>query len=164
MSFPSGPAAPTEWPGHLELRLIASKTDQAGTSAPIVVGAEFAVKAMWRWLHYLQPAASSNQYLFALPGEQCPPSAAALIAWLREGLSDAGHTGITITGKCFRRGANSALVANNASIGESMAMGRWASAAMVGVYASSAAKRQRRIAASAALQPSAAEVAAAARQ
>ena len=138
LPFPTGPEAPTVWPGHLELQLTASKTDQAGAFGPVVIGAPFAIEALWRWLHYLQPAAGSQQFLFALPREEAPPSVTVLLEWLREGLKDAGHVGIHVTGKCFRRGANSALVAGNAPIAESMALGRWASPAMVGVYASEA--------------------------
>jgi integrase len=67
-----------------------------------------------------------------------------------------------LTGKAFRRGGASGMLQGGASIPEIMTAGRWRSPAMVGVYASAEAQRRSIVAASRAMDPSAASAAAAA--
>jgi hypothetical protein len=63
--------------------------------------------------------------------------------YLKDTLESLGHGRPHITGKAFRRGGASALVASNTPAAAAAAAGRWKSLAMPLVYANHAAKQSQ---------------------
>ena len=139
-------------PDHFVVQLFDTKADQHGTNPPHAVAAPLAVAAMWRWMiarrSLARTAAASSSsgttpdFLFALPGT----SAIALpqvVTYLQDLLESRGHGRPHITGKSFRRGGASDLVAANVPADAAAAAGRWKSAAMPLVYANRVAKQSQ---------------------
>lgn len=136
-------------PDHLELNLLDTKADQLGANPPLRVATPLAVEAVWRWmlarrnLHRASPSPGNvPQYIFALPGED-PLTLRTLVRFLQDCLEKAGHGRPRITGKAFRRGGASAVVAANLPASVAAAAGRWASPHMPLVYASQEAKQRQ---------------------
>ena len=135
-----------ELPYSFTIRLEITKTKQGGEPEPVEIPAPSAVKALWHWVHRrrdLHPSPDDVQ-LFRIPRQQ-PLSVAKLTSRIEEAIGQLTGSVPHLTGKTFRRGAASSLVAGGADIPTILAAGRWAgtSGAMVGIYSSSQAKRQR---------------------
>lgn len=147
------PEGSSDTPDHLELHLGATKADQAGKNPPVRIAARMAVQAMWRWMivrRAMIRTSGPSQFLFAVPG-QAPIQLKAVVSFLQEWFAHQGHGRPRITGKCFRRGGASALVAGNVPEAAAAAAGRWRAPAMVQLYASRESKREQAIAISRAM-------------
>jgi hypothetical protein len=147
-------------PDSYTIALGQTKTDQLGKRRPKVVAAAPAVQALWRWCHLRQSLGSSSPLLFACDGVP-PLTLRQLLSAITKALVALGYNNPKVTGKCFRRGGASALVAQGISNEDVARVADWHSSSMVNIYASSEAKEARRIATSRLLAP-AAPVAAAA--
>ena len=130
-------------PDRFALDLGASKTDQLSRNPPHVVATPLAVEAMWRWLHLRRQGDAYGPELFRPAGRVGQPLAlTTLLSWLTDGLSTLGYGSVKLTGKCFRQGGASGLVAAGLAPEQVAARGRWKSLAMPAVYANAASKRQ----------------------
>lgn len=147
-------------PDRFTLNLGPTKADQLAQNAPVTIAAPMCVKALWYWLHIQRNLATPQQsqggtppeYVFAIPG-QPPLSQAHLLKTLREWLTPVIGSSFLLTGRCFRRGGASELVATGAPIPDIMSAGRWKSAAMVNVYSAQSAKEQRAVSQSRSMDP-----------
>ena len=99
-----------------------------------------AVDALWRWFGMRPP--STDPHLFRLPGES-PLSIASLTESIANACRADGLGEIEITGKCFRRGGCSDMVAAGFTTAQIQTVGRWQSSAMVNTYADPASRRAR---------------------
>jgi hypothetical protein len=141
-------------PDHFTIALGPSKADQQGLNPPIAVAARPAVHALWVWMHRrrdLCPRDDEPQ-LFRMPGK--PPMR---ISELMDAIADAcvqsGRPRPHLSGRAFRRGGASSLMAGGAARPDIRAAGRWRSESMPEVYASRQAKAERALAASRAMAP-----------
>ena len=143
-------------PQRVQLTLGATKADQLGTNAPIVIDARLCVEAIWRWMHRRLAFSGEVQAgpVFRLPGQR-PLSIRTLLDALTAALRVVDpHIVHHLTGRCFRRGGASALVQAGASTSDIMQAGRWRSPAMVRTYAEPGVMRAREEAAAAGVQSS----------
>lgn len=145
-------------PHHFELRLGATKADQAGENAPIVVAAAPAVRALWMWIHMrcdLRPLGHMGPFIFLDPEGGVFLTEANLCRQLTVWGKQAGVIRLhqAFKGRSFRRGGAAQLMQSGASIPDMQAAGRWASAAMPSLYAGSDAIRQRRMLVSKSMAP-----------
>ena len=98
---------------------------------------------MWRWLVLRRQGDAYGPELFRPAGRKgAPLSLATLLGWLTDGLTSLGYSSVKLTGKCFRRGGASALVAAGLGPEQVAPRGRWKSLSMPAVYANAASKRQ----------------------
>jgi hypothetical protein len=149
------PAAADAPPHHFAIALGGTKADPLGTNPDHIVAARPAVVSLWRWM--IERAAAdrrsvalgfeSDPWLFNLPRDRTL-TLPSLVRFLQDWLEAMGHGRPKIAGRAFRRGGASGMVAAGASRPDTMAAGRWRSAAMVDVYTNRAAKRQALITAS----------------
>jgi hypothetical protein len=148
-------------PSYFTVQLFISKTVQFRQSDPHPIAARAAVQAMWIWMHTRRAlvgqlcTAPWDGRLFHIPHEK-RLSQRRLIAVLEAAAFASTGERCRFTGKSFRRGGASALMAAGASSSDMQAAGRWRSAAMPGVYATSQSKRERMLAVSSQLMGSAA--------
>jgi hypothetical protein len=142
--LPHGSASAT--PDHAVLVLGYTKTNQTRPERR-PVGATWAVEVLWRWC-CRNAALPSDRPLFSHGGARLTPM--MLIGHLRRAVRAAGYANAdAITGKCFRRGASTALA--EACVPESdIAHVAWAAGSAVPLahYASSGANHVRRLAVS----------------
>jgi hypothetical protein len=129
-------------PVRLVIRLDATKADQDALNPPHEITAASAVSAMWRWCNRRLVIGAQGPQLFRMPGER-PLSIRTLCDRLQEAAARAGLGTTRITGRCFRRGGCSELVAAGAPQETIQRAGRWKSAAMVRTYADAAALARR---------------------
>jgi hypothetical protein len=138
-------------PSLVRVRLGATKADQAGANAPLVIRARAAVEALWRWSRrrLAYSAATQAGPLFRVEGQR-PLSIRALLDRLQTAMRavDPAWDG-RLTGRCFRRGGASELVRDGASLEEIQQAGRWLSPAMVYTYSDVGAVQARAASASA---------------
>lgn len=133
----------TPIPDRFTIDLGASKSDQLARAPPHIVATPLAVEAMWRWLFLRRQGDAYGPELFRPAGRKgAPLSLASLLGWLTDGLTSLGYDSVKLTGKCFRRGGASALVAAGHGPEQVAARGRWKSLSMPAVYANAASKRQ----------------------
>lgn len=142
-------------PDHFTIALGPTKADQQGLNPPIAVAARPAVLALWVWMHRrrdLALAKPSEPQLFCVPG-----FAALRLPELTEAIADAcvasGRPRPHLSGRAFRRGGASGLMAGGAARPDMRRAGRWRSNAMPEVYASAEAKAERALEASRAMAP-----------
>ena len=142
MFEPSVDGAP---PARYSINLGSTKADQMGTNAPVLVANTSAVLAMWEWMR------SSSGRLDAplFVRNKRPLASTFLLKYLRGLLGLAGIPFVKLTGKTFRRGGASHLLASGATRSDIAAMGRWKTFTMIEVY-SSAESKEARIASAAA--------------
>lgn len=133
-------------PDRAALALGPTKADQLATNAPVLISSPLAVKALWTWLHLRRDLGGSDTcpvFRVPLPGEH-QLSVKELCEHLSQWIGLAHNTAPPhVTGRCFRRGGASSLVAAGATRSETMQAGRWLSQAMPDVYASAEAKQAR---------------------
>lgn len=141
-------------PDRFAIRLGATKTDAAGSAPPRVIAAPPAVNALWRWFHARRDEGAAGPLLFHARGES-PLQMPQLLDYLELHRAAAGAGDGRLTGKTFRRGGASALVAGNVPRADAAAAGGWRSESMLEVYANQAAKNQRAIAVSRSMAPGA---------
>ncbi|MDR3403682.1 MAG: tyrosine-type recombinase/integrase [Chthoniobacter sp.] len=132
-------------PAHFTIRLGRTKTDQRALKAPKVVANPQAVSALWRWMSVRAAYCIDSPLLFADTAGQALAQAVLLRA-LGVALRSIGNTTDRITGKSFRRGGASALVAAGLSDSAVAAVGGWASVGMVQVYSDADSRAARLIA------------------
>lgn len=142
-------------PDRYTIALGQTKTDQFGKRLPKVVAASPAVSALWRWCHLRRDLGDSSPLLFAYDGA-IPLSMSTLLRAIEKALVALGYDKPKVTGKCFRRGGASSLVAQGLSNEDVARVGDWHSSRMVNIYSSDEAKEARRIASSRLLAPAAA--------
>ena len=132
-------------PDRFALSLGATKADQLAKNPPLVIGAGFAVWALWQWMHIRRAAGHSPHDPLFIYHAGRPLSCSALLAWLTAQLADARllPAGTVLKGRSFRRGGASAMLEAGADISSIMTQGRWKSAAMVDTYSDAASKRAR---------------------
>jgi len=135
-------------PSHYTVQLFESKCDQGGTNAPHPISEPSAVLAMWVWMHTRRtlPWPQWPSALFQLPGRTALRMR-ELTDVLQQAVLAVKRERWRFTGKSFRRGGASALMASGASGPDMQNAGRWKSAAMPGTYASAQSKQQRMLAA-----------------
>lgn len=139
-------------PDRFTIKIGPSKTDPAGIAPPRVVAAYPAVAALWRWVHARRDEGAAGPLLFHARGE--PPLIMPRLLSYLELHRTAAHAGNgRLTGKTFRRGAASAVIASNVPRADAAAAGGWRSESMLEVYANQIAKTQRAIAVSRAMAP-----------
>jgi len=141
-------------PDRFDISLGASKADQSARNAPCIIAAPICVRAVWQWAHARRDRGHHpHEPLFVRPDGQAlsrPQLLQQLTIWLTPLLGAAPK----LTGKAFRRGGASGMLAGGASVPAIMQAGRWKSAAMVGVYSSAESQRVRAAMESRALDPS----------
>lgn len=150
------PLSGEDIPDRFEIALGVTKADQRATNAPHPVAAAPAVRALWTWMHMRRdrgPAEGSE--LFRVPGEQ-PLSVAELCSTLEAALKQLTGTPHKVTGKAFRMGGATSLMADRAPRDVMMAAGRWASDRMPEVYATIQSQRLRQMDFSRGMAPAAA--------
>lgn len=147
--MPSGvrPDADGWMPDYFSVTLFEQKTVQAGAAmasqpAAHPIGDRRAVWAMWQWMHTRRDAGPIQDALFQLPGKR-PLSTRRLLEVLEVAALGAFAQRMRFTGKSFRRGGASALMAAGASVPTMQEAGRWRSHAMPDRYANTQAKRER---------------------
>lgn len=129
-------------PSMAELTLGATKTDQlAESSEPIIIAAEIAVSALWRWSHMRDSIPAFGPTLFA--AKLAFPRIADFI---KDYLEQIGLGRPHLTGKCFRRGGASGMTESGAARADIAAHGRWKSVQMVETYSNEQSKKARAIA------------------
>ena len=141
------PTPPDQWPDYYRIRLGSTKADPLRKNEPVHVLERPAVQAMWRWMQWRAsyPAGMPPE-LFCLPDES-PLTLAGVTSFVQDWFSDHGRGRPVITGKAFRRGGASSLLAAGLPRADVAERGRWRSVDMVDTYASREAKRTRAIAA-----------------
>jgi hypothetical protein len=133
-------------PDRVALDLGATKADQFAENPPLVIAAAPAVQALWRWMHLRRDLGGADGPVFTVPHGEGPLSCKDLCAHVRDWVSIA--TGVLVpkvTGRTFRRGGASAMLASGATRPDIQEAGRWRSPAMVDVYSSASAKRERAV-------------------
>ena len=141
-------------PDHFTIALGPTKADQQGLNPPIAVAAQPAVLALWVWMHKRRdrgPGADCPQ-LFSNPGFG-PLRLFELTGALADACVESGRERPHITGRAFRRGGASGLMAGGAARPAIRAAGRWRSDAMGEIYASRQSKAERALEASRAMAP-----------
>lgn len=141
-------------PDHFTIALGPTKADQQGLNPPIAVAAQPAVHALWLWMHARRdrgPGADHPQ-LFSNPGFG-PLRLFELTAAIADACVESGRERPHITGRAFRRGGASGLMAGGAARPAIRAAGRWRSDAMGEIYASRQSKAERALEASRAMAP-----------
>lgn len=128
-------------PDRFSIDLGATKTDQAGRNAPKVCSVPSAVRALWEWSLVRLQRAETSPLLFALDGT--PLLMKQLLSDLQELHERQGLGPARFTGKSFRRGGNSGAAAAGLSIADLQARGGWRNPAMVSVYTTAEAQRER---------------------
>ena len=128
-------------PDHFSIDLGATKTDQAGRNPPKVCAVPSAVRAIWEWAIQRHHRAEPSPLFFALDG--LPLLMPELLFELERIHELQGLGPVRFTGKCFRRGGNSSAAAAGLPLSDLQARGGWASSAMVNVYTTAEAKRER---------------------
>lgn len=129
---------------HFTIALGATKADQAGRNKPKVVAARPAVQAIWRWLQLRHKVGVDSPALFCLP--HCIPlTHAQLRTYLQDVLESMGRGRPHISGKAFRRGGASGLLAAGEQREDAAALGHWKNERMLEIYANTLAKEKRQI-------------------
>src|SRR5690606_38348736 len=123
-----------------------------GQSPPRVVAARMAVEALWRRMRLRVEIGAEGPELFRAPGEQPLPTT-KLLDFLCDWLQATGHGRVHLTGKAFRRGGASGLIAGGVPRADAAAAGGWKSLAMLDTYASTQAKKERAVAVSRGMAP-----------
>jgi site-specific recombinase XerD len=144
-----------ELPDRFEIQLGVTKTHQDGETEPVTVAGAPAVEAVWQWLHMrrdLHPK-KHEQQLFRVPGSPVL-SCAALTSALARAVEQATGERQRLTGKSFRKGGASSLLAAGADRDDIKKAGRWNSGSMIEVYADRQAKQQRKAEVSRSMAPS----------
>ena len=139
-------------PGYLEVVLGATKTDAAGRLAPKVCAHRQTVNAVWRWACERLQIAEISCFFFSTlrgPKREIGVLRASTVLRALEHAHEAQQLGTArFTGKCFRRGLTSELMARGAPAADVQLLGGWKSAGMPAVYTSSEARFQRTVAVS----------------
>lgn len=147
---PSGGAPAV--PDRFEIALGATKTSQLGGGPARIVAARPAVQALWRWMCLREAIGADGPELFRAP-KQRALATTELLAFLCEWLRATGHGAVHLTGKAFRRGGASGLIAGGVPRADAAAAGGWKSLAMLDTYASAQAKKERAAAVSRGMAP-----------
>jgi hypothetical protein len=137
----SGTAAVGRIAQIVEVNLGRTKTDQHARKPPKVIAAPQAVEALTRWAQ-VRAAFAPSSLFFADEGGK-PLAQAHLLRLIRVAMGAIGRGSETISGKSFRRGGASALVAQGLSNADAAEVGGWATSDMLDTYASAEAKRAR---------------------
>ena len=161
-------------PARFTIRFGETKTDQAGGNTSKHIAAEPAVHALWTWMNHRSMLSQQNQaerkpasspHLWMNPADQNPSTLKpvlmrkdSLFRFLEQWLEVIGYPDASITGKSFRRGGASALIESGAARPDVQGAGGWASASMMDVYSSEAAKLARTLKVSAGMAPAAASL------
>jgi len=133
-------------PDRFSLWLGATKADQLAENPPTVIAAAPAVQALWRWMHLRRDLGGEDGPVFAVPGGSGQLSQAELCRYLGEWIAVATDGTVPkVTGRTFRRGGTSSMLASGAARADIQKQGRWKTASMVDVYSSAAAKQARAI-------------------
>jgi hypothetical protein len=149
------------FPDRFDFALGPTKADQLAKNGRVIIAAPMCVQAVWRWMHARRARGHEPQEpLFVRPDRQAL-SRAQLLKQLKVWLTPILGVEPVLTGKCFRRGGASGMLASGAGVPAIMRAGRWKSAAMVGVYSSAESQRVRAADESRALDPTAVSAAAA---
>lgn len=130
-------------PDRFTISLGPTKTDQLGHNPPLPIAAAPAVRAMWQWMHMRSRLGLRDaDPLFALPG-QPPLSCRALLTHIDSWIAASGRVNARVSGKSFRRGGASALMAAGASTSDVATAGRWKTQHMAERYTSDASQLAR---------------------
>ena len=132
---------PADTPDRFSIDLGVTKSDQHGKRKPKVCSVPAAVSALWKWSIIRYNLGGARPELFALDGavvSQRRVLSELIAAHKAQGLGVA-----RFTGKSFRRGGTSGLVARGLPIADVRAAAGWRSDAMVGVYTIEEAAQQR---------------------
>jgi hypothetical protein len=148
-------------PDRVAVALGVTKADQLARNGRLVIAAPMAVRALWVWCHARRDAGHAPQAPLFVWRNGRPLSCSRLLSQLTVWLQPELGPNARLTGRCFRRGGASAMLAGGADIPAIMQAGRWRSSAMVGVYSAASAKLERAVAESRAMDPLAAAAAAA---
>lgn len=138
-----------ELPSHYLVALESTKADQLATNPPTPIAAPVAVRAMWRWRQW-QAKEARTRPESALFFHVHDLTQAHLFEWITRIFVELGEGEPHLTGKSFRRGAASDLVAT-CPLTDAALITRHASLSMPLVYASSESKQERAIAISRAM-------------
>lgn len=150
--LPPGSAISTHAvPDHYTINLGGTKADQFGTNAPSIVSSATSVRALWVWVHLRRDALTTSPILFIHQG--VPVTTNSIVAYLTRLLTQSGVVNPRVTGRTFRRGGASHLVAHGVPRADIAAMGRWKTHAMIEVYADTESKEQRVVQAGRGLGP-----------
>lgn len=143
-----------EPPDHFTIAPLGiTKADPFALNGPIDVAGAPAVCALWQWMHTRRDLAPKPEdTLFQVPLSP-PLSCSDLTRAIERAIESAEGTPARVTGKCFRKGGASGLLASGANRPDIAAQGRWRTAAMVETYASAGAKRKRALAVSRSMAP-----------
>jgi hypothetical protein len=131
---------------HITLRLGVTKADPLAKSEPLLIFSAVPIRALWRWIHLRFKNAESlarvvRRELFWNGKEHLTMS--TLSEYVVGMHTAIGLKAPKITGKAFRKGAASELVASGIPNSVGAALGRWKTPAMVDTYATPAAKAAR---------------------
>jgi hypothetical protein len=132
-------------PDHAVLRLDVSKTDQKRKGRVAYIAQPLALGALWRWAttSLLLDYSDTSPRLFQLPDER-PLTIPELLADLSTHLA-ATHPDLHLTGKTFRSGAASTLVAQGVPDSDIASVGWTPTSKMFNRYASGASLAVRAI-------------------
>jgi len=131
------------FPDRFDFALGPTKADQLAKNSRIIIAAPMCVQAIWRWMHARRARGHEPQELLFVRPDRQALSRPQLLKQLKEWLTPILGGELKLTGKCFRRGGASGMLASGASVPAIMRAGRWKSAAMVGVYSNAEAQRIR---------------------
>jgi hypothetical protein len=144
-----------EKPTVAKLRLGPTKADQFAHNEPVTIAAAAPIAALWAWMHTRRAAgAPPDGPLFAIPGERTlsiNEMNGVITSWLELVTGER----VKVTGRAYRRGGASALIAAGAPIPDAQLAGRWATPRMPLVYADAAAREAQALAVARSLDPAA---------
>lgn len=141
-------------PDHFTIApLGVTKADPLAHNGPIDVAGAPAVRALWEWMHLRRDMApEEGDSLFQVPQHKAL-SCSEIVSALVDAVELTDGTRPNITGKCFRKGGASGLLAAGSARPDIAAQGRWRNVAMVETYASAMAKQARALAVSRSMAP-----------
>ena len=136
-------------PAYLTVNLGATKTDTAGRNAPKVCAHEETVRTLWSWACELPSCLGDDRcdpfFATTKDGSLRHLRARDVMSALELAHENARLGSAHFTGKCFRRGLTSELMARGAPTADVQLLGGWKGAGMPAVYTDREALFQRQI-------------------
>lgn len=127
---------------HFSISLGATKADPLAHNKPSLCFSAVAIRAMWKWMHLRHSLTRAEvPQLFTIGTTHL--DYATLMTFVQNMFVAKGDGRMKFTGKAFRKGAASELVASNVPNSVSADLGRWRTTHMVETYATPAAKAAR---------------------
>lgn len=141
IAIPS-PNITSEQISHFSINLGVTKADPLATNPPLLCFSAVAIRALWKWINLRHSLVRADvPQLFTIGTTHLDYS--SLMTYVQDMFVAKGDGRMKFTGKAFRKGAASELVATNVPNSVGADLGRWRTTHMVETYATPAAKAAR---------------------